>query len=264
MNNYQYLQFKKACQEENLDKIMKYAVNINNFPNLQNSNRYPPIFTALDSENFEVIELVLKLGADTNISLGQNNGYTYPLRYIIANSIDSYKDGFTKRPDIEIIKLLVKYGANINKIGNDGKSPLDCAISLGHKLAENYLKSLGAKKSTLYLLYLLHVGTKINLEEIDKNEYIEMIPTIDDLKDCSGNLLHYDVLYVWYLKDSKDKELEDILAFRTKTDSMFKKNSFDKKGRTSLDLALEVGFKSAEHILRKYGEKLSNEIKRKF
>lgn len=142
MNKKQYLNLILACEQKDLEKIKKYAIKINEIP----VPYTPPLFVAFELiDNLEIINLLLQLGADPNLDNGNIRGNYNPLRYMIGASIDFYKDGFTETPDMEIIKLLIKYGADINKIHKDKKTPLDCAISYKHKEAEVYLRSLGAK-----------------------------------------------------------------------------------------------------------------------
>jgi ankyrin repeat protein len=64
--------------------------------------------------------------------------------------------------------------------------------------------------------------------------------------------------------EEKESELEKIIVFRMRKDVQEKVksniNDLDKKGRTPLDFALELGFKNAYDVFRKYGGKTSKEL----
>lgn len=139
------LELLKACGQGDLPLIKKYVKesNINGVSDFE--NKFTPLFASFESDNIEAIVYLLDFGADPNKALTKDFGCYFPLEYIISQSMDLYKDGFTKEPDMSVIRLLIKYGANINQVGVRGETPLDRAIYSGHYLAKEYLRQHGAK-----------------------------------------------------------------------------------------------------------------------
>ncbi len=133
-----------------------------------------PLFAASNQcskECYKVIEFLLEKGADPNFRCNTIDGYIFPLHKMIYEAFQGITfrmqmdyeelEGVDDEIKMEItgVKLLVDYGAEINIKDNDGQTPLDWSIRFEHKPAENYLRSLGAKR-----------GYEISDEENDKLE----------------------------------------------------------------------------------------------
>lgn len=145
----EYKEFVRKCVgEEDLEAVKKIIneSNVNSIPD--GTNFLTPIATAIvEAGNVEIVEYLLSQGAEPNQSLPKERGGSNLLQIAIGDSLDSYKDGFTKVIDISILKLLIKYGSDINKIDNNGNTPLSYSIISKNHKAEEYLRSLGAKTS---------------------------------------------------------------------------------------------------------------------
>lgn len=267
-----YHKFLEECViNESLEGVKKY-INESNVNDIPDSDYMTPLWQAVrETDKLEIIEYLLSIGANPNIPK-MEGGYCI-LTSEIIDSMDLYSNGITKEPKIGKIKLLVKYGADINKISNkDNKwvaTPLDKSIGIEHYNAEKYLRSIGAKRSTLYLLsnYLYTQSDRI-LREVNKQEFLDEKPSFEELEDCIGSIINYNILRIIYFKkeDEKEQELEFIISIRKeKFDKEYVKsniNDLDKKGRTPLDFALELGFKNAYDVFRKYGGKTSEELQK--
>lgn len=86
-----------------------------------------PLICAIDSGNSQMVELILANGANPNYL---NEGLSLPLYYTIEiaeEAEDSNSDGEDEL--LEIIKLLVKYGADFHFVNFDGKTPYEYASS---------------------------------------------------------------------------------------------------------------------------------------
>jgi len=131
-----YKDFEAAVYLENLDKaqqIINKGFNINyeveGYPILADiiSYHYPdnPIFYK------EMVKLLIKNGADVNITLGDSEGLNYPLMFFVNLS------------EIEITKLLVEKGADINDKDEEGFTPLNIAVGEGHTELVKFLVEKG-------------------------------------------------------------------------------------------------------------------------
>jgi ankyrin repeat protein len=82
----------------------------------------------------EMCDLLRKNGGNINASLSRQSaiGWT-ALHYAIINS------------DIELVKYLIKYGANVNKATGEGSTPLYLAQLGNNEQIVNILKKVGAK-----------------------------------------------------------------------------------------------------------------------
>lgn len=111
---------------EELLKVAK-TINLNELTDTGDT----PLLAAIRDENIEVIDVLLKNGADPNFS--DKQGW-YPLHFA------------TQKQNMEMVKLLVKHGAHIDQQdGKFGKTPLSVAISKtkGREFIDYFLE-LGA------------------------------------------------------------------------------------------------------------------------
>ncbi len=83
----------------------------------------------------EMCDLLRKNGANINASLQRKSalGWT-ALHYAVVNG------------DIELVKYLIKYGANVNKATGEGSTPLYLAKVGGNEVIIKILKNAGAKE----------------------------------------------------------------------------------------------------------------------
>lgn len=130
-------------------------------------NDNTPLSISLMVYNYELIELLLKKGANVNLYGKYGYGFAYIhgsikkqfyktystyLHYAIQNEIDEWAfynknySGYCNVPT-KTIELLIKYGADINAFNQIWETPLDIAIDSSNDSARDLLLSLGAKTS---------------------------------------------------------------------------------------------------------------------
>lgn len=81
--------------------------------------------TALNSENPSLLGAVISAGADINIDLG--DGWT-PMHHAMDIAIDGMIQNNLETPypeAIEMIRMLIAHGANLEQKNREGKTPLD-------------------------------------------------------------------------------------------------------------------------------------------
>lgn len=122
---------------------------------------------AVIGNNSGVISLLAKVGVNPNLC---DDDFNTPLHFAILNNIYYAVYELLKLPNVDknavgefeqtplhkavivgnldMIKLLVKYGADINLVDEKNQSPLDYAIDEGDQSIINYLKKITGKGST--------------------------------------------------------------------------------------------------------------------
>ncbi|WP_341907505.1 ankyrin repeat domain-containing protein [Fluviicola taffensis] len=108
--NENLLNFISNNKVEELLKVVK-TFNINQLTDTGDT----PLMSAIRNEYIQIIAILLENGADPNFC---NKQGFYPIHFA------------TQKQNMEIVKLLVKYGAQIDQQdGKFGKTPLSVAIS---------------------------------------------------------------------------------------------------------------------------------------
>lgn len=106
-------------------------------PNVKNLLDDNALFFAADKGHKEIVRLLLENGAKVNVTCMNST----PLHQAVATK------------DLDIVKMLVEYGANINALTKDDeKTPLDYAMLGNVPHIASYLKQHGA----LYSVELIH------------------------------------------------------------------------------------------------------------
>ncbi|KAK6501013.1 hypothetical protein TWF506_003768 [Arthrobotrys conoides] len=121
-------------------------------PNNQDANSGGPLFFAVSLQDKDVVELLLKHGADVNDD--NNQGLTaLHTAASAANKVD-------RGPETSesILRLLLSYGADVEKEAKDGETPLHRAAWSGYEkcfmiLFQEYQKKRGPDKSFLLNSY---------------------------------------------------------------------------------------------------------------
>lgn len=113
-----------------------------NFHTGTSSSSYTPLMKALESENNRAAEYLLEKGADPNMMSGD------PAMPPIM--IPIHRGSYTTITDVQFnqIKLLIKYGADVNKKNEYGTLPLELARSIryeGEREIAIMLKEAGAE-----------------------------------------------------------------------------------------------------------------------
>ncbi|MCR9235008.1 MAG: ankyrin repeat domain-containing protein [bacterium] len=100
---------------------------------INNRNKYgTPIFAAVWSGNPEIVDYLIKKGVGGTINCGCQQGWT-PLH-------KAARKGY-----LDIVKLLIQAGADVNSIDNIGSTPLDHAATFGFSDVANFLIKHHAK-----------------------------------------------------------------------------------------------------------------------
>ncbi|NER00648.1 MAG: ankyrin repeat domain-containing protein [Cyanothece sp. SIO2G6] len=141
-----------------------------------------PLEHAIELENFEVIESLIKYGADVHFGVNDFllNIAVKTSRIDILNLlIDSGADINLKREcghtalmvaaccgSIDVVRFLVERGADVNAVREDGQSALTCAALFGKADVFDYLLTLvsSAMKQTL-----INVSAEGNFIPISKH-----------------------------------------------------------------------------------------------
>lgn len=154
----------EACKDDDLEHVKKYLSQ----DNIEGTDLYTPIWASISLRKYNVLEYLLIQGANPNRILpfyldgmcdyeeppDREYKYSTYLHYAIFEEVRYFvfitgDDPITKdmHISIESLKILIKYGADINKKNEKGETPLDMAVCQYHHTAIEYLKSLGAKTS---------------------------------------------------------------------------------------------------------------------
>ncbi|KIE05473.1 hypothetical protein NF27_DP00170 [Candidatus Jidaibacter acanthamoeba] len=98
--------------KENIAKVLEKSANINGliFED-ENNNYYTPLQYAVELQNKELVEMLINKGADVNIKFYDNSTLLHKL-VTSPHEID-----------IEIAKVLINHGFNVNALDNQGASP---------------------------------------------------------------------------------------------------------------------------------------------
>jgi ankyrin repeat protein len=99
-----------------------------------------PLICAIDTNNEKIVDLVLKLGADPNFT---SEGLSLPLIHAIEIAVEA--EEYSEEPieiSITIIKNLIQYGAKINAVNFDGKTPIEFSLNYHPPAYELFSKML--------------------------------------------------------------------------------------------------------------------------
>jgi len=120
-----------ACLQQNVelvDTLLKHGAD----PNLaskifdSDSKRSFPLFAAADKGNIDIITLLLNAGANVN---AMNDDGKSVLCLTAENLIRHYYSSETSSKKTPTIRLLLQYGANVNMVMPDGRTLLSLAVT---------------------------------------------------------------------------------------------------------------------------------------
>lgn len=101
-------------------------------PNLHDEFGRSLLYEAMGkTHNIEMVELLLQYGADPNLPDGENQSTTPLVTAIMENNYD-------------IVKLMIDYNAEVNRLNTLNTSPLFNAVLMGHTEIVNLLLDSGA------------------------------------------------------------------------------------------------------------------------
>jgi len=93
---------------------------------------WTPLHAAIETGSSAMVEAVLKLGANPNCA----GGTGLPLSHAIDLEIDTAtQDSLPSVPDMHIIEVLLRYGADPRVFDESGESPLGFAAARNHDRA---------------------------------------------------------------------------------------------------------------------------------
>lgn len=111
--------------ESNLDKI-KELLNEGANINYIDKNMDSPLLIAISNNNYDLVKFLLENGANPNPD--PDKVYTLPLNLAIDTSVEVTKNNIDVKEDsIDIIKLLLEFGANFNIKDKDGENAYEFA-----------------------------------------------------------------------------------------------------------------------------------------
>ena len=142
-------------------KVVDFLVK--NGANIEGDSKYPnnPIYFATLNNNVDIVELLINNGVDPNYAWEDRGGT------LLTQAVQMGK--------LEVVKVLLRYGANVNYCGNGKHSPLFRSIIYGRNDMMEYLLNKGA---------MLNKNDKFILDELKwfNNEGNEKIYNILKLK----------------------------------------------------------------------------------
>lgn len=112
--------FMKAIDSNNINKIEEFLknniiTNLNKGFRTYNIVESPPLWQAIDKNNYEIVKILLKYGADVNFK------YEYRIDMVL---LASYRVGQSSE-SMKILKELLKHGANWHVKNEYGQNFLD-------------------------------------------------------------------------------------------------------------------------------------------
>lgn len=141
---------------ENYDNV-KFLLDLGINVNSSNAFGKTPLFYAIEFGRKDIVSLLLNYGADVNkkyinnnekLALSANIGGNTPYFITLCALEHTSKNVLMHAAaygDVEILKMLVAKGANINMVDDLGFNALDFALMANKKENANYLQSLGLK-----------------------------------------------------------------------------------------------------------------------
>jgi len=138
------------------------------------------LLTAISNEDEAKVRMLLKFGVSPNHSVNTRIGNNIPLIVAINSG------------NMEIIKILVEAGADVNVVGKNGETPLMIAMGSAYRITRafrifKYLIDHGSNPFTYSNLYwslgnssvefLQHLLDKFTPEDFDKQELIDLLTT---------------------------------------------------------------------------------------
>ncbi|EGT0711725.1 hypothetical protein JAP02_000762 [Campylobacter coli] len=138
---------------DNTKFLLELGLNVNS----ANTFGKTPLFYAIEFKRKDIVSLLLVYGADVNkkyindnekLALSANIGGNTPYFITFCALEHTSKNVLMHAAaygDVEILKMLVAKGADINEIDDLGFNALDFALAANQKDNANYLQSLGLK-----------------------------------------------------------------------------------------------------------------------
>lgn len=110
-----------AIDGDNIDLAEELIGEIDNV-NTEYENLYPPLMSAVNYGELDLVKMLVKKGADINYSYTDEGGYTETAIHVAAYS-----------PSKDILTYLIDHGADLTLKNSDGNTPYDLAKQAGLK-----------------------------------------------------------------------------------------------------------------------------------
>ncbi|MFH0837661.1 MAG: ankyrin repeat domain-containing protein [Patescibacteria group bacterium] len=138
--------------------------------NVKDSDGETPIVIAVRDHSLELVKVLLEAGANAN----DINEYGEPL---LSSGLSDY-EGQELVENLDMVKLLIKYGADVNGEDTLGQTPLWVAAGNGLADTVKYLLSKGADTNITVSLDLHDNKDKTLKEWVEENDQMEKIGPI--------------------------------------------------------------------------------------
>ena len=136
-----------------LDLLLKNGANVNSRGKMEK----PPLFYAISTGNIEIIEKLLRNGANVNDkytyrSYEEVESFDVSSVHIMSKDLQGTPliDTLYREKSMEIIKLLIEYGADVNIGNSHNKTPLVFAVEQNRADHVKYLLEKGANPNVEY------------------------------------------------------------------------------------------------------------------
>lgn len=151
--DYENALFYALENYDNTKFLLELGLNVNS----ANTFGKTPLFYAIEFKRKDIVSLLLEYGTDVNkkyindnekLALSANIGGNTPYFITFCALEHTSKNVLMHAAaygDVEILKMLVAKGADINEIDDLGFNALDFALAANQKDNANYLQSLGLK-----------------------------------------------------------------------------------------------------------------------
>ncbi len=132
-----------------------------------------PLAWAAETNNLEIVELLIEAGADPN---GQNAFKNTPLQYTVMSPENS--KGLTAK-SIEVMSYLIEHGADVNKPNAWGRTPFIVFCAVGNMELIKYSLAHGADVNAAYSAYWTKSAGRITslmfAAEFGQAEVVELL-----------------------------------------------------------------------------------------
>ena len=187
------------CSKCNINELKKFIEeNSSRINTIRDKNGLTPLHLAVRKLDIKIIELLLEIGSDPNLY----SNYSYStLHYLILGFKELlYLSSDNTKKFIKILDMLIKKGADINKMDSTGKSPLYMILGLrNYKITKYFLNynPIIDKNSLSIASQIKNKNLKDLILDLHNLQFIEYLLMVNN----KSNLLR------------EDHNMEDIIKF---------------------------------------------------
>ena len=162
----------KAIWENNsiaqITELIELGASVNNV----DQDGWAPLHIALKQENIEIVDLLIKNGANKD-AISQNNEKKTPAD--IINDKDYLNNLVLEDLGINKLKILIKLGPDVEHIDACGSSPLSLALKKENLAVAKLLLKAGANRDQTSSNLMNELLCKLTLESPSRSEITELI-----------------------------------------------------------------------------------------